>query len=224
MQNVALEDFNLSNNSISNVDLSQNPNLTHLVLSENNLEVLNISQNLNLELLLCTKNQLSSIDLSSHPNIVFFVCYENDLRYLNLENGNNGSMYFFAAYDNPNLSCIQVDDVTYSNDQPCDLVNNSGWCKDVSANYSDFCELGIEGFDTQNIAIYPNPANNLIILDIPNSIELKQIKVFDAMGRLVLKEARNLAQIDVSSLTSGIFLVRIETESGGVLIAKFIKR
>jgi hypothetical protein len=41
-------------------------------------------------------------------------CFENKLRFLNVKNGNNTAIDEFRVLGNPDLTCIQVDDVDYS--------------------------------------------------------------------------------------------------------------
>jgi len=61
-------------------------------------------------------------------------CNNNQLSSLNLKNGNNTKINSnnIILYINPNLSCIQVDDVAYS---------NANWSarKDATAYFSENC-------------------------------------------------------------------------------------
>jgi Leucine-rich repeat (LRR) protein len=118
-----LEDFisltvlELGTNNITNIDLSFHSNLLYLDLSNNLLTDLNLSTNTSLFQLSCTGNQLTELDLSSNSQLALLFCEQNQLTRLNFKNGNNSfiSNSDFKANTNPNLLCIEVDDVTYSN-------------------------------------------------------------------------------------------------------------
>jgi len=47
--------------------------------------------------------------------LTHFNCFGNQLTCLNVKNGNNSNFISFYPQDNPNLTCIEVDDVAYSN-------------------------------------------------------------------------------------------------------------
>jgi hypothetical protein len=135
--NVGLESLILSLNNLTQIDLSNNSNLTSLTLAGNQLTSLDVSNNTELTELLIganslttldvstltlltrlevTLNQLGELDLSQNTVLDTVLCDNNDLVNLNLQNGNNIAIdnASFNASDNPNLFCIQVDDINYS--------------------------------------------------------------------------------------------------------------
>ena len=116
-QNVNLEHLACVHNSITSLDLSQNLALTDLQCADNQLTALDLSHNLNLEFIYCSNNSIGGLDLSQHPNLDEIICSNNNLSYLKVNNGNNlniTSNFNFNASQNPNLTCIQVDDSTWS--------------------------------------------------------------------------------------------------------------
>ena len=76
--------------------------------------------------------------------------------------------------------------------------------------YSDVT-LSIIKFNDTEIFVYPNPVkSNLNFLGLANSV---QVSVYDMTGRLYFqKEVTNT--LDVSSLKAGIYMVKIQNESG----------
>ena len=99
---------------ITSLDVSQNTALK--VLRCNNLLLTNLelSSNSELEVLSCYYNTLTSLDVSQNSNLTNLNCKQNLLNCLNLKNGNNSNM-LVTVYTNTNLTCIEVDDVSYSN-------------------------------------------------------------------------------------------------------------
>ena len=101
-------------NNLTNLDVSQNSLLQYLACSENNLTDLDVSSNTALIELHAYENQLNSMDLSQNTSLVLADLEINQLRCLNLKNGNNTNLIELWTQDNPDLTCIEVDDSVYS--------------------------------------------------------------------------------------------------------------
>jgi len=87
--------------------------------------------------------------------------------------------------------------------------------------------LGTQDFlSDNNIALYPNPANTTVTIDLQKNIEV-DIRLFDVLGKLVIYQPDVFVSkehtIDVSELNNGIYFVRINSEIGSVT-KKLIKR
>ncbi len=76
-----------------------------------------------------------------------------------------------------------------------------------------------DNFFESNLSIYPNPANSEITISLKESMEA-EIRVFDITGKLLIFEndvlIANTFSMDVSSLPSGVYFIRLNTESGTV--------
>ena len=112
--NTVLQEISCSENNLSVLDLSANTNLLYLECVFNNLTVLNVSANTALIQLFCYANQLTALDLSANTELTLLDCSSNQLTELNVQNGQNTNIFDFNTTNNPDLSCIQVDDVAYS--------------------------------------------------------------------------------------------------------------
>ena len=136
-----IEDFTLlqslscNQNNLTKIDVSKNIHLTSLNIANNQLTTLNVVQNTKLETIYCNDNLFKTLDFSKNGSLTTIYCPNNKLIALNLKNGNNAvsngpSIKNFT--NNPDLSCIQVDNVAYS---------NTNWAsyKDTAANYSSDC-------------------------------------------------------------------------------------
>jgi hypothetical protein len=89
--------------------------LTELNCRGNQIPIFDVSNNTSLTFLDCSYNQLTDIDISSNPNIITFVCNSNfQLISLDVRNSNNINMTNVIMSQNPNLTCISVDDSIYS--------------------------------------------------------------------------------------------------------------
>ena len=215
-QNPNLEDFSCASNQISTLDVTQNPNLIYLGGGYNPISNLDVSQNLNLESLHMVESNLTRLDLSSNSNLIKIDCQNNaSLIGLNIKNGNNINMIFMLTLGSPNLNCIQVDDVSFANDQSC---GGDRWCKDNWTIYSEECILGITELDYNEIKIYPNPVKD--ILNITSEMPFDMLQVYNVQGQLIDETKKN--QIDVSLLSSGMYFISVIVDGENSMI-KFIK-
>ena len=114
----ALTYLSCSSNQLISLDLSQNTALIYLMCSDNLITNLDVSQCVALEQLRCDVNKLTVLDLSPNINLKDeLYLTDNELTSLNIKNGSNHWIVNnqFAVFGNTNLTCIQVDNVVYSN-------------------------------------------------------------------------------------------------------------
>lgn len=105
--------------------------------------------------LFCHDNQLVGLDLSNNPNLFELNCRNNLLTSLDVRNGNNLGLWYFTATFNPDLYCIDVDEVANA---------NANWEKDSGCAFSTDC--------------FPSTIQNY-------TSNKKIIKVLDVLGRSV---------------------------------------
>ena len=106
--------------------------------------------------LYCNDNQITYLDLSDNSNLFEFNCSNNFLTSLNIRNGNNSGLWYFSALNNPQLYCIEVNDIAYA--------NANGWLIDNDCAFSTNCSTSyVENYQTKS----------------------KLIKVLDVFGRSV---------------------------------------
>ena len=110
----ALDQLHCQDNQLTSLDVSQNIALTVLICGNNQLTSLDVSQNTALNSLQCQNNDLTSLDVSNNTALALLYCHYNQLTSLDVRNGNNDSVIDFNTINNPNLTCISVDDATWS--------------------------------------------------------------------------------------------------------------
>ena len=131
--NTALIILSCAYNYLTSLDVSNNTALTTLYCMQNNLTSLNVSNNITLDNLNCVNNQLTSLDVSSNTALTQFYCISNNLNCLNVKNGNNTNFTQFGISNNPNLTCVEVDDVNYA------ISSNMGLSLDPQIYFSPNC-------------------------------------------------------------------------------------
>jgi len=216
---INLEDFEFDNNQLSSIDISSNINIIHIDAWDNNLNSLDISNNTALTDLNCRNNKLTSLDLSNNSNIEVVRIQSNNLDCLNLKNGNNSALIGLSAQNNPNLSCIEVDDSVYS---------TTNWLRDPgipgmpltnfyydstqffsnNCNYSSNCFLTTEAiYYVESLSVYPNPTKENITISVNNFTGNIQTEVYDLIGNRL--QVNNETTISLRGYSKGIYILKI---------------
>ncbi len=206
-QNILLETFQSTDNQFSNFDVSANTNLRSLFLYNNNLTTLNLSQNAALESLHVSDNELVSLDLSNNSSLTYLYAINNNLEYLNMQNGNNLNVFQCVTSNNPNLFCMQVDDVSTPSKQ-------NGWFQDEWTDYSLECLLGIEDMEEMlPFYTYPNPVEDILFVGNKSELAVQSLMLIDTFGRKVQDINYDPNGWSVGMLTSGVYILRIVADN-----------
>jgi len=83
----------------------------------------------------------------------------------------------------------------------------------------------------QNINLYPNPANDQFVLQGLNNysmLNITAIEIYDISGRRIKNVSyyinnSNIAVVNISNLSKGVYVARLLAKSGGVISKQFIK-
>jgi hypothetical protein len=154
------------------------------------------------------------LDLSKNSKLKIVYVTNNPLISLNLQNGNNRNFVVPSPTDKKTaslytsflglttLSCIKVDDPTYS---------NANWSKikEPTTTYSATCStLGIEDSTFNKAVLYPNPTKGEVNI---NNIALEKATVYNSLGQLVktftLNSSNTNNTINLSGLPKGVYYV-----------------
>ncbi|PCJ26368.1 MAG: hypothetical protein COA97_06190 [Flavobacteriales bacterium] len=195
--------------------------LTYLGCAMNGLTSLDVSQNVLLDLLDCSNNQITELNLTQNTSLTFIACLNNELTCLNVKNGNNVNVTNFYATQNPNLPCIEVDNVGFS---------STNWSSDTdpassfSTNCPSQCSVGIEELPTTSISIYPNPTTGQLSISFEEGTA-RAISISNSLGQLLLSDkikATNQVSLDLSTYPTGIYFLQLEVD-GQMIIKKIVK-
>lgn len=152
--NILLKYLSCSDNQLSVLNVSNNSNLVELNLSSNSITSLTLPSDIStLKTLNASINQIvGNLDLSTIgtaacppvstdpnnpqdfcPTSISIDLSQNALEFVNLKNGINSEISNFNTLNNPNLSCIEVDDVN---------AIGVSWIKDATTEYRLDCRFG----------------------------------------------------------------------------------
>ena len=65
----------------------------------------------------------------------------------------------------------------------------------------------------KQLLLYPNPTTHSITIQKPKSIEVEEIKIYNSLGQILLITNWK-PNIDLSTLSSGLFIVQFQTNQG----------
>jgi len=190
-----------SSNNLTSLDVCSV--LTYLSCSHNPLSSLNLSTCTALTDLYCTYTPLTSLDVSANTALTFLSCTNNQLTNLNVNNGNNINMNLFANF-NPNLSCIEVDNVAWS--------NTNWWQIDAASSFSLNCSgAGISDInESYSLILYPNPTNgDFTITGLELVGTVSSLTLTDMNGKVVKVLDTKATKFSMASLKPGVYFLNI---------------
>ncbi len=118
-----------------------------------------------------------------------------------------------GSFDDGAISIKQTADGGYivagwSNSNDGDVTGNHGgrdyWVVKLSPL------TGIEELNAAGISVYPNPANDLLIINSANQL-IGEIKIFDATGKLMRDQVinKNSLELNINEFNPGIYFIEI---------------
>jgi Leucine-rich repeat (LRR) protein len=211
-KNNKLETLLCNYNKLTSLDIQNHTSLINLMLTNNQIAALDVSRLSNLNRLECNNNLLTNLDLSNNKVLEFLRCENNKLINLNLKNANNEKIASsYTNYpnfkNNPDLTCILVDNKSYS---------DTNWSskKDLSMNFSESCTLGTDSVFFATTIISPNPTHGLLTI---NNTALDQVKVYNLLGQLqksfVILTNQENHTFDLSTLSKGVYFIILENNN-----------
>lgn len=99
------------------------------------------------------------------------------------------------------------------------MANNSSSCGDTSILHVNIGSVGLnELSQSWGLNVYPNPAKNMLNIQLQKLPEHSQIQLYDVQGKLVLQqELRLTQQLNIETLTPGIYMLKIGAWSGHIV-------
>ena len=200
-------------NNLTSLDLKQNTSLSILNCGGNKLTSLDLTKNISLNVLHYYGNNATSLDLTKNTLLRFFVCSSSTILNLNLKSGNNEALTLLYVNNSPNLACIEIDNITDSNQN----VANGIWIKDATASFNTNCEIVLNASDVKKESnkIFPNPTKSNV-----NFSEISNVHLYNMTGQK-LGNWNNVKSIDLTKYSNGAYIL-IFTDGKGKEIRKTV--
>src|SRR5690554_219201 len=217
--NTVLEELYCYNNLLASLDVSNNSDLEILSCFYNQLTVLDVDNNTALTGLWCDSNNLTALSINNLTNLIYLNCSDNQLVSLNVQNGNNFNFLDFNASGNPDLLCIQVDDVTWSTENWTSISTASSFSEDCD----DLLILNDLVLNT-DISIYPNPFSEVVTITSGESV-IQKVKIYDAKGALLYQNNTDSVEVNLilSNFNKGVYFIKVLSRQKEIM-HKIIKK
>ena len=246
-----LQSIGCTNHRITRLDLTNCTQLRVLGCTSGTLAQLDITTCPEMYYFDCSNNRLTELEVKDFKKLEYFNCSHNCLTKLDYT-GSAGYYHYVGDNQSPSLALHKNDDGTFSHsidlNEPTfgntaisyedgvltstdsTIVSTSFTVKVIghwgrlltgtmNFNYSD---VGIIPQEKEQLKIYPNPTTGE--LTITNyELQITNVEIFDVYGRRQKAEGRRQNVIDISNMKSGIYFVKIITDTG-VIVKKVVKQ
>jgi hypothetical protein len=118
-----------------------------------------------------------------------------------------------------------VDTADLDNDGDLDVLVSTEHPEEIGSYwFNNETILGVQELSiAASISLFPNPTNATLQIKAKD-ITLSKITVRSLKGAIIFTTTKNLERIDVSSYSSGVYLVTLETANGETAVKKFVKK
>ena len=212
-------------NQLTFLKLLDFPLLIELSAANNQLEWVDIPASHELQQLNLSHNSLEGgLDLSNLPRLRILWLDHNLLSTLSISNGSNhliSNAYNINLIDNPNLNCVEVDDIAFANRMFTLRDAHTLYSEDCSGSRIGDEQIAEDGlFD--EISVYPNPTADYFTV----SAELQGVLVIYNSAGAKVKEVKldGESLVNISEQNEGVYLLSIlDQKRKQVYTSKLIK-
>ncbi|MBX7093378.1 MAG: T9SS type A sorting domain-containing protein [Flavobacteriales bacterium] len=147
----------------------------------------------------------------------------NTMYYTSMQiNWGDGEVEYFGIHSDTLISHYYQTQGTYT----VTLIANACGDSDTTSMSVVASTLGLDENDKLKIKIWPNPADDILNIQLPVVEAQFDIRVYDATGRIILSTSNSnadYAKLNINELPSGVYLLIISTRNGKQYFNKLIK-
>ncbi len=168
-------------------------------------------------------NSVTATDIDRDGDMDVLIAIGNYLydKIVWFENTNGQGSFGVEQIITENLvGAISVYSIDIDNDGDMDVLSAS-WEDDKIAWYENLVVLGVNENTLKDFLVYPVPTTG--VLTIKSNTNITQIEIYNPLGQLVLSNT-NENQIDISSVSQGLYFIKIEDENGNFGTKKVVKK
>ena len=86
----------------------------------------------------------------------------------------------------------------------------------------DFEDIEENEYATANASLFPNPAEDKLSLQVSGNVSCKNVEIYGIDGRMLKSQNEDFENIDVSNLSSGLYIAKIKLSDGNVFTEKVV--
>ncbi|TWO33420.1 T9SS type A sorting domain-containing protein [Seonamhaeicola sediminis] len=124
---------------------------------------------------------------------------------------------------------VYLHDIGYQNSPAGRILNNTdafAYIDNFTFSDSDVPLLSNKDFElSKNISLYPNPVKSTFSITSNNGVKISKVSVYNALGaKVAVNPVLGSDKYDISSLASGMYLVKISDDKGAVTTKRLLKQ
>ncbi|MBS1612090.1 MAG: T9SS type A sorting domain-containing protein [Bacteroidetes bacterium] len=132
--------------------------------------------------------------------------------------GDEGYRYTDTLDANSNVSFDGLDENAF---YYVTIVDANGCEMTIEVDLANL-NVGVNEAEVSALSVYPNPATN--VLNLQASTAISKVDVVNIIGETVITETGTVNAVDISGLTSGLYIARVHTANGQTATVKFTKQ
>lgn len=74
-----------------------------------------------------------------------------------------------------------------------------------------------------NYSVFPNPASNILYINGINNNQIQEVIIYNTLGNEIIKVEVNNNSIDISTLKTGVYYIKIKNSGADFIVKRFIK-
>jgi hypothetical protein len=159
---------------------------------------------------------ISDIDSDGDPDVVVSSYDLSKLVWFaNSGGGNFGNEIIISYIVGPwaNIS-LDIDD-----DEDIDIIVAT-YSENKILKFENLGWLGLEENNFERLVIHPNPGSNRVL--VTSETDISKIDIYDYQGRFALSNVES-SFIDISTLKTGVYIIKVTDREGNTQISKLIK-
>jgi len=102
------------------------------------------------------------------------------------------------------------------------LTAYNAFGSDDTCKVVDLTDVGVAGFESNAIKIYPNPATDKVVIELKELQGAHTVSLYNSIGKLVLQNAmeRETLQLNIRDLPTGIYNIHISNAEGKQVLSQ----
>lgn len=141
---------------------------------------------------------------------------------MTLLSGNSWSTSIGGLSIGENISYNFRNGDDWENNSPLSRIHSVAGNDTIYVSFGNL-NTGNHSLSSQSLKVYPNPATETIYLSASGNFNATELFVFDVYGRMLIQQKEQVSSLNISKLTSGIYLLLMKNSEGEIQQARFLK-
>jgi hypothetical protein len=152
---------------------------------------------------------LSNITSINNSKLDFYLTNLTSLSGIdNIDYTTIGSLHIGNNFDLSICDVKCICDFLSIHPDKANIYSNAPGCDNIEEVLA-VCPVKVEEINDNQLSIFPNPANDLLVITAPNGVIINEVEIINQSGQKVLQQKPIFNTIDVSTLKRGLYIVEL---------------